>query len=77
MLDTALVTERKELERYSEIVRKELRIKEYMYVVVEIGTDTAPLNERYTEQCLSGHNRKAVRAHADANPVPGAGAPGC
>ncbi|MDT8404390.1 diguanylate cyclase [Sulfuriflexus sp.] len=50
LLDTALVTERKELERYAEIVRKELRIKEYMYVVVEIGTDTAPLNERHAEQ---------------------------
>lgn len=50
LLDTALVTERRELERYTEIVREELRIKEYMYVVVEIGTETGPLSERYSQQ---------------------------
>lgn len=50
LLDTNLATERQELERYTEIVRDELRIQEYMYVVVEIGTDTAPLKERYRQQ---------------------------
>lgn len=50
LLDTNLVTERKELERYTEIVRDELRIKEYMYVVVEIGTEIEPLSERYSQQ---------------------------
>ena len=50
LLDTKLVTERQELERYTEIVRDELRIKEYMYVVVEIGTDIEPLKERYSQQ---------------------------
>lgn len=50
LLDTNLATERLELERYAEIIRDELRIKEYMYVVVEIGTDTEPLQEHYTQQ---------------------------
>ena len=50
LLDTNLVTERQELERYAEIVRDELRIKEYMYIVVEIGTDIEPLKERYSQQ---------------------------
>jgi diguanylate cyclase (GGDEF)-like protein len=50
LLDTNLVTERQELERYAEIVRDELRIKEYMYIVVEVGTDIEPLKERYSHQ---------------------------
>lgn len=50
LLDTNLATERQELERYTEIIRDELRIKEYMYVVVEIGTDTEPLQEHFTQQ---------------------------
>lgn len=50
LLDTNLATERQELERYAEIVRDELRIKEYMYIVVEIGTDIEPLKERYAQQ---------------------------
>lgn len=49
LLDTKLITERQELERYTDIVRDELRIKEYMYVVVEIGTDKNPLQERYKQ----------------------------
>ncbi len=50
LLDTNLFTERQELERYTEIIRDELRIQEYMYVVVEIGTDIKPLSERYSQQ---------------------------
>ena len=44
LLDTYLVAERLELERYAGIVRDNLRIQEYLYVVTEIGAENAPLD---------------------------------
>jgi len=50
LLDTYLVAERLELKRYAGIVRDNLRIQEYMYVVTEIGAESTPLDKLYQQQ---------------------------
>jgi len=50
LLDSYLVAERLELKRYAGIVRDNLRIQEYMYVVTEIGAENAPLDKLYQQQ---------------------------
>ena len=50
LLDTHLLAEQRELERYVNIVRKNLRIQEYMYIVTEIGAERGPLDQILTEQ---------------------------
>jgi len=50
LLDTYLIAERLELKRYAGIVRDNLRIQEYMYVVVEIGAESTPLDKLYKQQ---------------------------
>jgi len=50
LLDTYLVAEQRELERYANIVRDDLRIQEYMYIVTEIGAERGPLDKLLSEQ---------------------------
>jgi len=73
LLDTYLTAERLELERYAGIVRDNLRIQEYMYVIVEIGAEHKPLNKLYAQQfgwlpidnrVLINTNRKIISGNA-------------
>ncbi len=50
LLDTYLATERSELERYAGIVRENLRMQEYMYVVTEINAEREPLDKLFLQQ---------------------------
>jgi len=50
LLDTYLLAEQRELERYVNIVRENLRIQEYMYIVTEIGAEREPLDQLLLEQ---------------------------
>jgi len=50
LLDTYLAEERSELERYVGIVRDNLRIQEYMYVVTEINAEREPLDKLFLQQ---------------------------
>lgn len=50
LLDSQLVAERNEILRYAEFVRDDLRIQEYMYVVVSLDSDTEPLSNLYHRQ---------------------------
>ncbi len=47
LLNGHLEVERNELQRYATIVSDDLRLKEYMYLLTEIGADTAPLETLY------------------------------
>jgi len=47
LLNSQLETERSELRRYASVVADDLRLKEYMFVVAKIGSDSAPLAELY------------------------------
>jgi len=47
LLNGHLETERNELQRYATIVSDDLRLKEYMYLLTEIGADTEPLEKLY------------------------------
>ena len=42
-----LINERSEIKRYSNIVADDLRIQEYMFVVVRVGSDTEPLKKLF------------------------------
>jgi len=50
LLDTYLAEERSELERYVGIVRDNLRLQEYMYVVTEINAEREPLDKVFLQQ---------------------------
>ena len=50
LLDTYLAAERNELERYASIVRENLRMQEYMYVVTEINAESEPLDKLFLQQ---------------------------
>lgn len=50
LLDTYLAAERSELKRYAGIVRDDLRIQEYMYVVTEINAEREALDKLYLQQ---------------------------
>ncbi len=47
LLDAHLSSERAELKRYAEIISKNLRLKEYLFIVEEVGVEAAPLRELY------------------------------
>jgi diguanylate cyclase (GGDEF)-like protein len=47
LFDSQLVNERSELKRYSNIVSDDLRIQEYMFVAVRVGSDSKPLKKLY------------------------------
>jgi len=44
---SSLTEERHELERYAEIIAKDLRVREYMFIVTQIGSKATPLRELY------------------------------
>jgi len=76
LLDTYLVAERLELKRYAGIVRDNLRIQEYMYIVTEIGAESAPLDKLYEQQfgwLPIGHhvlidiNREVISGHVKSS----------
>ncbi len=50
LLDSYLAAERNELKRYAGIVRDNLRIQEYMYVVTEISAEREPLDKLFLQQ---------------------------
>jgi len=50
LLDTHLAEDRGELKRYVGIVRDNLRIQEYMYVVTEINAENEPLDKLFLQQ---------------------------
>jgi len=50
LLESRLKSGREELTRYAEVVRDNVRFKEYMYIVVEVGSDTKPLKLLYQNQ---------------------------
>lgn len=47
LLTSHLESERSELQRYASVVGKDLRLKEYMFVVAKIGSDSGPLSDLY------------------------------
>lgn len=47
LLNSQLESERRELQRYASVVGKDLRLKEYMFVVAKIGSDSGPLSDLY------------------------------
>ena len=47
LFNSQLVNERSELKRYSNIVSDDLRIQEYMFVAVRVGSDSKPLKKLY------------------------------
>lgn len=47
LFNSQLVSERSELKRFSNIVADDLRIQEYMFVVVRVGSDAEPLNKLF------------------------------
>jgi len=50
LLNGHLNAERNEIQRYATIVAKDLRLKEYMYVVTGIGGDSEPLQKLYDRE---------------------------
>lgn len=50
LLELQLATERGEIQRYAEIVRDDIRVQEYLYVVTEIGVESEPLDKLYSQQ---------------------------
>jgi len=50
LLNTYLIAERSQLERYVGIVRDDLRLQEYMYIVAEIGAEKEPLDKLFKKQ---------------------------
>ena len=47
LLNGNIDLEESELQHYTEIVRDDIRIKEYMFMIVKVGTDSEPLQELY------------------------------
>ncbi len=47
LFNNQITNERKELKRFSNIVSDDLRIQEYMFVVVRVGSDSKPLVKLY------------------------------
>jgi len=47
LLDSQIAAERNEMLRYAVIVRDDLPLQEYMFIVVRIGSDLQPLRELY------------------------------
>ncbi|NOX42695.1 MAG: diguanylate cyclase [Gammaproteobacteria bacterium] len=47
LFNSQLISERSELKRFSNIVSDDLRIQEYMFVVVRVGSDSKPLVKLY------------------------------
>jgi diguanylate cyclase (GGDEF)-like protein len=50
ILQSRIEADKKELQRYTDIVADDLRIKEYMFAVVDIGTEPVPLQQIYQRQ---------------------------
>lgn len=50
LLDSHLNQERNELQRYATLVSQDLRLKEYMYVITEVGGDSKPLDTLYERE---------------------------
>jgi diguanylate cyclase (GGDEF)-like protein len=50
ILQSRIEADKKELQRYTDIVADDLRIKEYMFAVVDIGTESVPLQQIYQRQ---------------------------
>ena len=50
LLDAHLNQERNELQRYATLVSQDLRLKEYMYVITEVGGDSKPLDTLYERE---------------------------
>lgn len=47
LFNSQLINERSEVKRYSNIVSDDLRIQEYMFVVVRVGSESAPLKKLF------------------------------
>ena len=50
ILQSRLEADKTQLQRYTDIVADDLRIKEYMFAVVDIGAEPVPLQELYQRQ---------------------------
>jgi len=50
LLESRLISGRDEMQRYAEVVKDNVRFKEYMYIVVKVGSETQPLELLYQNQ---------------------------
>ena len=50
LLDTHIRSHHNDMLRYADIVRNDMQLQEYMFVVVSLGTEVAPLEELYERQ---------------------------